>query len=710
MRNWQQRPMLVPLLILAAAAAAFAQAPDYSTQIHPILTARCTACHSERLKQGNLALERHASAAAARAKILDRVQGVGGPRMPLNAAPLSDGEIALLRRWSEAGAPGPTGPEKQPWTAPLALKPTPRPAFETRESISDAHFARRAYLDVWGLLPTPYELDAFERDPRPDKRARLIDALLSNDRRYAAHWISFWNDHLRNDEGVVYHGERQSITRWLLKALESNLSYDRMVRTLLDPPEKSGAEGFLIGVNWRGDINASQRPVMQAAQNSAQVFLGVNLKCNSCHDSFINQWKLKDAYGLASFFSDEPLELYRCDAPTGERATLKFLYPELGGIASDAPLAAKRAKAAELFTSPANGRTPRTLVNRYWRALMGQGIVPTLDDMDAEPANPQLLDWLAYDFVSHGWDLKHLIRTIMTSPAYASPQRRRLTAEQFADAVSSLTGEWRVLTPRAAGPALYAREWQLKSSPLTRALGRPIRDQVVTERINAPTTLEALEVANGSTLAAQLSRGARRLMGLLREPPKPLFDSGIVNSQKVEIDIPLKNAKRLWLLVEDVDSYDPARVRAAWANLSLAAPNGAVLFKGDEASTPATLAKVPSTLVLETGGATHLRATVGVDAESLASDINPRIRFFVFAEEPDRERLIPPDGLTPAQLPAGIRDADALISNLYRHALSRPPNPREHEIAREFLASGSPEGLEDLLWSILLSPEFQYVR
>jgi len=71
-------------------------------------------------------------------------------------------------------------------------------------------------------------------------------------------------------------------------------------------------------VNWRGDVSASQLPMMQAAQNSAQVFLGVNLKCNSCHDSFISKWKLKDAYGLAAFFSDsDQLELVRCDNRNG---------------------------------------------------------------------------------------------------------------------------------------------------------------------------------------------------------------------------------------------------------------------------------------------------------------------------------------------------------------------------------------------------------
>jgi len=697
-------------IFLLAAFSLAAQTPDYSRDVRPLLAAKCLGCHNARLKQGGLALASHHDVTEAKVKLMDRVQGIGGAQMPLNGAPLSPSEMDLLRRWISAGAPGPATAEKPSWSAPLALKPTERPPDQAHEQVGDSLFARRAYLDIWGLLPEPGEIEAFERDARPEKRAALVDRLLSVDHRYAAHWISFWNDHLRNDEGVVYHGERKSITSWLFNALKANMSYRDMVRTLLNPPENSGAEGFLTGVTWRGEINASQTPAMQAAQNSAQVFLGINLKCNSCHDSFISQWKLKDAYGLASFFSAEPLPIYRCDTPAAEMATAKFLYPELGSPPAGARLSEKRAVAADLFTKPENGRTPRTIVNRYWKALMGRGIVDTVDDMDVEPANPQLLDWLASDFVAHEWDLKHLIRTIMTLPAYGAPQMRRLTAEQFVDAVASITGEWPVSKPNVPGPGIYMREWQRKASPPARALGRPIRDQVVTERVNTPATLDALELMNGEALARQLRRGARRMMGLLRESPRPAFDSGVMNSKSAEVNMPLNGAKRVWLLIEDVDSYDPKRVRAGWANLSLGPANGTLLFKGESLPRPATLMSVPGVLELETNGAETLTATVGVAAESLASDINPRVRFLAFTTEPDRESLIPPQGAPPSPLPPALSDAGALVIRIYRHALSREPSDAELRIAREFLSDGEPEGLEDLLWSVLLTPEFQYVR
>ena len=91
--------------------------------------------------------------------------------------------------------------------------------------VSDAQFARRAYLDIQGLLPAPDELQSFVSDKDINKREKLVSTLLASDDKYAEHWISFWNDLLRNDEGVTYHSEtasRKSITPWLLTSLKSN--------------------------------------------------------------------------------------------------------------------------------------------------------------------------------------------------------------------------------------------------------------------------------------------------------------------------------------------------------------------------------------------------------------------------------------------------------------------------------------------------------
>ncbi len=140
----------------------------------------------------------------------------------------------------------------------------------------------------WCCLPPPKELEAFLADKGTDKRTRLVQRLLSENQNYAEHWLSFWNDMLRNDcwARAGIDGGRKQITKWLYSALATNMPYDQFVAELVNL--NANSEGFSKGIVWRGVVNASQVPPMQAAQNISQVFMGVNLKCASCHDSFTN--------------------------------------------------------------------------------------------------------------------------------------------------------------------------------------------------------------------------------------------------------------------------------------------------------------------------------------------------------------------------------------------------------------------------------------
>ncbi|MBI3209859.1 MAG: DUF1549 domain-containing protein [Candidatus Solibacter usitatus] len=725
---------------------------DFTTQVHPILVARCTSCHSGEKAQAGLALNTRAEILRGGSSgtavlpgnskgslILRRVTGEKEPRMPIGRDALPAAEIALLRQWIDEGAKGPAGTAAARWVAPLLpLNPKPRreaanivDAFldAPGRPVADNVFARRVYLDLWGLLPTPEQLAAFEKDQDPARREKLVDALLADSGNYTAHWISFWNDVLRNEEGVVYYGERQSITAWLRRALTENVPYDRFVGELINPPEKTGPAGFVLGVTWRGEVPASERPPLQAAQSSAQTFLGINLKCNSCHDSFISSWKLKDAYGLASFFSPEPLNLVRCDVDTGEVSKPKFLFPELGEPAAKGTPESRRAEAARFFTMTENGRLRRTLVNRYWKLLFGRGIVEPVDDMSAEPWNAELLDALAWDFAARGHNVKQLLKTMLLSKAYQlpsvkeppaagakfsfrGPQRRRLTAEQYADALASITGEWRMKIPSQAGKAVHAREWEFKSTTLTRAMGRPVRDTVVTERLTLPTTLQSLELLNGQLLSEWLREGARRLAENPAPPPENLFDSGVVRRNAVKVNVKLDGARTFWLLVENVDSYDASRVIPQW--------NHAVLVRGEErvplknftgAVNPERL-RVPAALkVALPEGFERFEASVEVAAESKESDIGPAIRFFVFDREPDRKRLVKIDARTPVERPQGPFTSAALITRLYRHAFQRDPSEAERRAASAILgAKLTTDAVEDLLWMLLQSPEFQYIR
>ncbi|MBY0504156.1 MAG: DUF1549 domain-containing protein [Bryobacteraceae bacterium] len=762
--------------LLLPSSLVLGQSVDFSRQVHPILVSRCLSCHTgdrgqaglsvgtrDALVKGGVSGSALVPGNAAKSPLVQRLKGLGGQRMPLAGAALSESEIGLIERWVNEGAVvNAVDPGQRSFS--LALKPPPAKsldevlaAYQRQHQItppapvSDSLFARRAYLDLWGLLPTPAEQARFVNDTRPGKRALLVDELLAVRQPYAEHWVSFWNDLLHNDEGVTYIGERQTITPWLLKSLRENRPYHEFVQALLSPIAPDDPAGFLKGVNWRGTVNASQTPVMQAAQNSAQVFLGVNLKCNSCHDSFISHWKLKEAYGLASFFANdlvkEPLEVARCDSGTGVMASPQFLFPELGGVEATASLVERRAAAARLFTAKENGLFSRTIVNRIWKRLLGHGLVEPADEMESPAWSPELLDWLAADFVAHKYDLHHLLRRIMTSAAYSlpavpagqmrdtsyvfrGPWPRRLTAEQFSDAISSITGEWRIRADSRPVPGVYAREWRFKPNSLTRALGRPMRDGAVTERLTESSTLQGMELANGEVLTTMLREGAKRLLDQVDAAPTNLFDSGLLRAQsRVKVDIDVTGRKQLRLLMVDVDSYDPARVEAGWGEAELEGPSGKVplsslrasapfkqatftLYK-DKLQLPVITSAIPNELVFDIAGKgyTRFRALLAMDDRSNDSEINPAIRAFVFDETPNERKLVAVTGDTPLPRPTPVQGAAKIVAQLYQHAVGRAPTADEARIAVGLLGEKpTRQGLEDLLWTVFLSPEFQFVR
>ena len=679
-------------------------AVDFATEVHPILAARCLGCHSGKTPQAGLSFETRAGALRAKADIVPRVKGVLGLPMPPSGKGLDEKQIAILEAWVKADLPW-TDVSKQGlsgWQAPLEPRsvevpnsPRPNPidklldrSMTWQPDISDASFVRRVYLDLWGITPTPDQFRAFDGN-----RPKLVDTLLADRKMVTGHWISFWNDLLRDDLRA-YHGGEKTIRPWLVKALNANMPYDQMVRELVNPVGPDSPEGFLLGINWRGDVNASQRPMIQAAQNTAQVFLGVNLKCASCHDSFINKYKLKQSYGMAAIFSEErELELYRCDIKTGQKVGPEFLFPSVGPPVGPN----RRADAAALFTSPQNGRLARTFVNRVWAKLFGRGIVEPVDDMDALPFNADVLDWLAVDF-ARDYDIHRLVKLVLTSSAWQQPAvenstskfrgpvPRRLTAEQIVDTLSAITGEWRVI--QADSSARYAREWELRSTELTRALGRPIRDQVVTTRNTDSATLQALELVNGSTLHQQLRRGAQRLVGMLPEAPASLWDSfGLRREGRKPFDIKT-NSEALYLLVDDIGSFDPDRTVVTWSNLEL----DGLPFKvaAGKLGTPVKVSLPP--------GAHRLSGFLELDSSGKQSDINSAVRGYIFPAAPDRNLL---SRITDAP-PVPRRKPAALIDDLFWQTLGRAPVSAERQLAQT-------AEVEDLLWILLNHPEFQYV-
>lgn len=575
-----QKLLFVYAIIFLAAGFAFSQEKplDFVHEVVPILKKHCASCHTNGTYKGSVSFDTRqvliqskavVSGDSKKSELIKRItSNDAAERMPPKGPALGEKEVQILARWIDSKLPwDDTFTFKvETYVAPLKYREVRVPAGNghpidrildpylarqktgTLPLVTDDIFYRRASLDIVGLLPLPEEIESFIASADPQKREKLVESLLNDNRAYTDHWLCFWNDLLRNEyKGTGYiDGGRKQITSWLYNAILTNKPYDQFVRELIKPTPDS--EGFIKGIKWRGRVNASQVAELQFSQNISQVFFGVNMKCASCHDSFIDNWKLDDAYALAAIVSDKPLEIYRCDKATGKTAVAGFLWPELGSIDSKLPKDKKLEQLASLVTHPDNGRFSRTMANRIWQKLMGRGIVHPVDMMANKPWNDDLIDYLAGYFKENKYDLKKLIGHITTSRAYQykaatfaeepasenyvfnGPMYKRMTAEQFMDAVWLVTGTAPAKAdaplpkdiPAASGSAKrnMIRAVLVHSNLLMRTLGRPNREQVVTTRAELLTTLEALDLASGSIFHDLVTRGGRQILAELKDKSK----------------------------------------------------------------------------------------------------------------------------------------------------------------------------------------------
>jgi len=413
----------------------------------------------------------------------------------------------------------------------------------------DAVFLRRAYLDVIGALPTAAEARDFlaacaaERGPdaaRPAPRARerLVEALLARP-EYADYWAHRWPDLLRVDPRAVTQPGAFAFTRWLRRQFAENRPYDAFAREVLTARGNVAAEGPAAF------YKALEKPEVMS-RSVSQLFLGVRIECAECHQHPSERWSQGDYYALAGFFTGVAFK----KLPEGEAVVAAggsdLKHPRTGepvpARALGAPPAAldpdgdRRAAFAAWLTDPANPWFARAAANRLWAHFLGRGLVEPVDDFRAgNPAtNEPLLTALAEHLRASGYDLKALMRVILTSHTYqaaATPdptavgdtqgyshaQPRRLPAEVLLDAICQVTG---VPEEFEGWPRGYRaiQVWDSRlPSYFLRLFGRPLRTSVCEcERSGEPSIAQALHLMNAPEIAAKIrSRDgtARRLAG-----------------------------------------------------------------------------------------------------------------------------------------------------------------------------------------------------
>jgi hypothetical protein len=450
---------------------------DFFRDVQPILETKCHDCHKGGKAKGGLKLDalaealkggesgdpaiapRHPEKSEMIARVTsDDVESV----MPPKGGPLAKEQIATLTTWIAEGANWPEfRPENMTVTA----------------LTDDLAFLRRVTLDTVGVVPTPAEIEEFTADSSADKRAKTIDRLL-NDRRWADHWMGYWQDVLAENPNMLNPTLNNTgpFRWWIYESLLDNKPMDLFVTELLrmkGSERFGGPAGFGI---------ASQNDVPMAAKGTivSTAFLGVEMKCARCHDSPTGKSTQEDLFSLAAMLNTKPVEVVPTSSVSAERLTAggrkplitvtlktgtkvepKWPFDEFckEALGEQLALDAKdyRDRLAALVTAPQNERFAQVIANRVWKRFMGRGIVEPVDDWEkGRPTHPELLRWLARELVRSGYDVKHVARLILNSHAYQratdatlkspsplfiSPAPRRLDAEQIVDSLFAATGK-----------------------------------------------------------------------------------------------------------------------------------------------------------------------------------------------------------------------------------------------------------------------------
>jgi len=403
---------------------------------------------------------------------------------------------------------------------------------------SDEVFVRRVYLDLIGTIPEPAEVLDFLGSNERDKRARLVDGLFDRP-EYADYWAMKWCDALRVKSEFpinLWPNAVQAYHQWLRTAIRDNRPVDQVARALLT---SSGSNFRVPPVNFYRAVQS--RDPAGLATAVALTFMGTRLE----------SWPEARRAGLAAFFSrvaykstgEWKEEIVFLDPAATE--PVSAIYPD--GTPVSIPVGQDpRQVFADWLLKPGNPYFARNVANRLWAAIFGRGVVNPPDDLrpDNPPSNPELLACLEHELVAAKYDLRRVLRLILTSRTYQQssiPQQesphnealfacypvRRLDAEVLIDALCGLGGVGENYSSAVPEPFTFIPPYQRTialadgsiTSPFLEMFGRPARDTgLFTERNNEPTEAQRMYLLNSSQVRRQIEQ-SQRLQQLVRDNP-----------------------------------------------------------------------------------------------------------------------------------------------------------------------------------------------
>ena len=326
----------------------------------------------------------------------------------------------------------------------------------------DQAFLRRAYFDLVGELPTPGEITAFSLDPSPDKRAKMIERLLA-DERFGRNWGRYWRDVIlyrrSADQALFAAGALES---YLIDQFRSQPRWNEIARSFIL------AQGDAYEKGETGLFMAHLAAPVEVAAETSRIFLGIQIQCAQCHDHPTDRWKRQQFHEFVAFFPRVSLRRRPTQPPSFEltsvdfgpqrrrpgmmtgQGSLEHYMPDLKDPTSDGTAMApvffatdqrlatgvtdieRRKSLANWLTSPDNPWFAKAFVNRIWAELVGEGFYEPIDDLgpDRHASAPQTLDYLCHEFIAHGYDVKWLMQAIANTAAYQRESRPRRLPEQ----------------------------------------------------------------------------------------------------------------------------------------------------------------------------------------------------------------------------------------------------------------------------------------
>ncbi|MCX7665135.1 MAG: DUF1549 and DUF1553 domain-containing protein [Gemmataceae bacterium] len=480
---------------------------------------------------------------------------------------VADGELNIVVRYLDKQVPVPVYflPERTKVSLPLTnhvvdqkvhvqlerLRITPAPIAD------DSMFLRRVYLDILGVLPSAEEARRFLNDATPtaEKRSRLIDELLTRP-EFAEYMAQKWGDLLRNEEKSLDRKGVRAFQEWLRQSFRDDKPLNEIAREILSAKGSSYA-------NPATSFYRAIREPYARAEAVAQVFLGIRIGCAKCHNHPFDRWTQDDYHEFAAHFGRIDYRILnnsrrdQLDSHEFDGEQIVYLkrqgglkHPRTGQVMSPrvldattpiSPEADPLESLANWVADPKNPFFAKAQVNRVWYHLFGKGLVEPNDDFRATnpPVNAELIEVLTQQFIQQGFDLRKLIKLIVSSETYQRsslsdpkiPDEQThfsrafiqpLEAEQLLDAVSSVLQT----TPKFYGYPKGTRAGQLAALPQDlRRTGRNNMAEKFLKSFGKPERLLTCECERSDDMG--LSQTAQLIAGelvnsLLTEPENRL--------------------------------------------------------------------------------------------------------------------------------------------------------------------------------------------